>query len=95
MNYVIDAADIEEYRETGKMPTKLRVFWEDFVSQLPRNLQDEAKEKGFELFPKKQTKLTRPNYFYNVMFQIPDASDELKEALTEIFNVIVCMRDPV
>ncbi len=74
---------------------EFNVFWEDFVGQLPRSLQHEAREKGFELFPKEQTSLARPNYFYNVMFQIPNASNELKEALTEIFNVIVCMEGPV
>ncbi|HEX9804051.1 MAG TPA: hypothetical protein VGA67_00050 [Candidatus Dojkabacteria bacterium] len=94
MNYIITHAEELTYNNLGEMSDRLKAFWMDFVSKLPKELQKEALDKGF--------KLTRysfieesVNFSHNVKFDIPKASKELVSIMNDPGNILICMRDPV
>lgn len=83
-DYVIDEIDWKRYEEAS--PSKVDNIWQDLLSRLPKRLQAEAKRKGFNLKPDPEL---QAQFYTTFMIEIPEASAELKKALTNLHKQII------
>lgn len=69
--------------------TKIHRIWERFISQMPEELKREAIEKGFKL-----EETSRTTFDINFLIQIPNASAELKNFISQnLYPHFTCILD--
>lgn len=95
MEYVIHKSEYINLKEHKRVSARLQIYWQDLVSNLPKELQQKVESKSFTLKPHPLLKDENINYTFNLCFSISGSSKKLSETLEELQNVVICMADPV
>lgn len=89
MEYIIGYNEFDDYFENNMISEKLYGYWKHFINLLPQHLKQEAKRKGFKLHCRSPDGSTC-DFYHDLMFYVPNASDELKRYLKGLCNVVRC-----
>lgn len=97
LDYVMTKEEEEDYTKNGIASSRLKTIWNDFISNMPKELRWEMIEKKYSLVPHPLIKESeRDNISYNVMFLVKDASPKLEKYLKNSDkNIIICMNDAI
>lgn len=92
-DYFITAQEYLEYKKSEEIPEKLQQIWADLINRIDdKDLKKEAEEKGFKIVDNPD--MEDDIIAYYVMFEVPNASDELTKYLFErLYPYLVCIKE--
>lgn len=75
-------AMVDEFVRTGRIDNEVRKFWKFLLSQLPKHLQEEIRQKQTSIGPTREDELY-VDKFMPYKFWVKGASEELKVAMED------------
>jgi hypothetical protein len=84
---IITKQEYINYIDEKQTPT-LNLIWSEMIKKLSKEMQQEAKQKGFQLI--EQERLLG---MVNLIIKVPNASKSLNDAMSNQYPYILCLLD--
>lgn len=89
--YELTEQEVIQYKQYHTQPTRLTAIWHDIISKLPKEVQEEATQKPFQIIGHPLLQKDQPSFSRTDTITIPQASQKLHKALEELEIQIIVL----